>query len=55
MPGAKEQKPSRLFDGLFIVSQVILIILYAFCTNYGDGVHPSATNAERVSVDEEDA
>jgi hypothetical protein len=29
------------FDSAFIISEVILIILYAVCTEYGDGVHPS--------------
>ena len=29
-------------DLFFIISEVIIILLYAFCTEYGEGVHPAA-------------
>ena len=31
-----------IWDLLFIFSEIILIIVYAFCTEYGYGVHPAA-------------
>lgn len=30
-----------IWDLLFIFSEIILIIVYAFCTEYGEGVHPA--------------
>lgn len=48
---AKESKGS-VFDALFIISEIIMIILYATCTEYGDGVHPAAKNTQVVAVPE---
>jgi len=28
----------------FIITEIIVIILYSFCTEYSDGVHPAATS-----------
>ena len=33
--------PNRIFELVFIISQIILIIIYGFCTTYGEGVHPA--------------
>ena len=35
-------KQSRLFELVFLVSEVIVIVLYLLFTEYSDGVHPSA-------------
>jgi hypothetical protein len=29
----------------------VVIVLYAFCTTYGEGVHPAAQTTQVVSVD----
>ena len=42
--GSEEEEvknPHRVFELVFILSEVILIILYGFCTTYGEGVHPA--------------
>lgn len=31
----------RAFEGIFLASEVVVIILYMLCTEYSDGVHPS--------------
>jgi len=33
----------KCFETVFIASEVVLVILYIFCTEYTDGVHPGAT------------
>jgi len=35
------RKSSWVWDLMFIFSEIILIIIYAFCTEYGEGVHPA--------------
>lgn len=32
----------------FLVSEIIVIVLYGFCTEYGDGVHPAAASTKTV-------
>ena len=39
------------FDSLFILSEIIMIVLYATCTEYGEGVHPAAQTTNIVAVD----
>jgi len=38
-----------VFELIFIVSQIIIIILYSFCTEYGEGVHPAFTTTDTLS------
>ena len=45
--------PNRVFELVFIVSQIIIGVLYSFCTEYGAGVHPAFTSAS--SLDAKDA
>jgi len=26
----------------FLISEIIVIVIYGFCTHYGEGVHPAA-------------
>lgn len=40
------KEPHRAFETVFIISQIIVIILFAFCTEYGEGVHPAASSTE---------
>ena len=35
--------PNRCFEVIFLVSQVVIGVLYALCTEYGEGVHPAFT------------
>lgn len=35
--------PNRVFELIFIVSQIIIGVLYSVCTEYGEGVHPAFT------------
>jgi len=36
----------------FIITEIIVIFLYAFCTEYGEGVHPAATSTlETIPTD----
>jgi hypothetical protein len=39
------------FDFCFVAIEVVVIVLYAFCTTYGEGVHPAAQTTQVVSVD----
>ena len=41
-----KKNPNRVFESLFIISQVVIVILYALFTNYEDGVHPATMNKE---------
>lgn len=36
--------PHRAFETLFIISEIIVIILYLTCTEYSEGVHPSTVS-----------
>ena len=36
-----EKETHRIYELIFILSQVILIVLFGFCTTYGEGVHPA--------------
>jgi len=38
--------PPKFWEIIYILSEVFVIILYLFCTEYGDGVHPSALNTK---------
>jgi ammonium transporter Rh len=35
---------NRAFEFVFILSEILLIIAYLFCTEYGSGVHPAASS-----------
>jgi len=45
-----DKNPHRVFELIFIVSQIIIIILYSFCTEYGEGVHPAFTTSDELSA-----
>ena len=32
--------PHRAFETVFILSEIVLIVLFLFLTEYGEGVHP---------------
>lgn len=38
----REKNPNRFFELLFIFSEVIIMILYGLCTEYGEFVNPEA-------------
>lgn len=38
------QEPNKALYSLFFVSEIIIAIVYAFCTEYSDGVTNSGTN-----------
>lgn len=38
--------PHRAFETVFILSEVIMAVLYLFFTEYSEGVHPSFDNRE---------
>jgi len=42
---------NRVFELVFIVSQIIIGVLYSFCTEYGEGVHPAFTGDAYVAKD----
>lgn len=46
----ENKNPHRVFELLFLISQIIIIILYALCTDYGDGVHPAMTTEESANA-----
>lgn len=33
----------RAFESVFLITEAFVIILYIFCTEFGDGVHPAST------------
>ena len=37
---------TKAFEGLFILSEIVVIILYAACTKYGAGMLPSEISKE---------
>jgi len=39
------------FDFIFVAIEIVIMVLYAFCTTYGEGVHPAARTTQVVSVD----
>lgn len=39
---AEEHDQRGWFDLIFLLSEIVLIILYAYFTEYGDGVHPAS-------------
>jgi hypothetical protein len=41
--GEGANNPNRVFELVFIVSQIIIGVLYSFTTEYGEGVHPAFT------------
>ena len=46
--------PHRAFESLYLISQIIVIILYLTCTEYSDGVHPSATSTGAAALQAKD-
>ena len=47
---AGNQNPNRIFEIIFILSQVVIGVLYALCTEYGEGVHPAFTNTNDLDA-----
>ena len=41
----------RVFETVYLISQIILIVLYLTCTEYGEGVHPSAISTATSAFD----
>lgn len=39
----ESSNPLRVFELVFIISEIIIIVLYGLCTKYGEGVHPAFT------------
>ena len=46
------KNPHRAFETIFLISEIVIIILYLCFTEYSDGVHPSAfsTNAAGLNA-----
>merc|ERR1712166_729493 len=42
------------FEWFFILSEIVMIILYATCTKYGEGVHPAAVTTIQESINNGD-
>jgi len=42
---------SRVSEIVFLLSEVIVVVLYATCTEYGEGMHPKSfgNEAERAA------
>jgi hypothetical protein len=39
----------RAFEIIFLVAEVIVILLYLTCTEYGEGVHPGALSTNSAA------
>jgi hypothetical protein len=39
------------FDFIFVAIEIVIMVLYAFCTTYGESVHPAAMTTQIISVD----
>ena len=49
-----EEKMNRAFESLYLISEVLIIILYLTCTEYSDGVHPGATSTDAKAFEAKD-
>ena len=48
----EDKEPHRVFELIFLVSQIIIIVLYGFCTEYGEGVHPAFAATDTLTGQE---
>ena len=46
--------PHRAFESIYLLSQIVIIILFMFCTEYSDGVHPSAVSTGAAALEAKD-
>ena len=44
----------RAMETVFIFSEVIIMILFIFCTEYGDNVHPDTVVSENAALNAQD-
>jgi ammonium transporter Rh len=40
----------KAFEFVFILSEIILVVIFYLCTEYGVGVHPSDSNSKEELV-----
>ena len=46
--------PHRAFESIYLISEIIIIVLYMLCTEYSEGVHPSATSTQSAGFEAKD-
>ena len=42
-------KAAKILDVIMIVSEIIIMFLYGYCTEYGDGMHPASGQNDEMS------
>ena len=42
----ENKNPNRVFESIFIISQVLIVIMYGLFTEYGQGTHPATRSTE---------
>ena len=49
-----KKNPNRVFESIFIISQVLIVAFYGLFTDYGQGLHPATRSIEIQAMSSEE-